>query len=235
MRTILISGASRGIGRSIAERALKDGHRISLGVREPATLKGTILDPNISGRERVLLSNYDANEEGTIKGWIENTLNTYKTFDSIIYSAGVFHSTNLLYKDNERKDIEELFNVNIMGPWKLIRDCWQTLVKNNDSRIIVIVSMSGKRSKSNLAGYSMSKFGLMGLCQTIRNEGWEKGLRVTAICPGWVNTEMSSAIKTLPKEAMTQPKDIASIISNLLNLPNSCIPHEIAVNCVLEK
>jgi len=94
--------------------------------------------------------------------------------------------------------------------------------------------MSGKRSKGNLAGYSASKFALMGLCQTIRNEGWGKGIRVTAICPSWVNTEMAAEIESISKEKMTQPEDIASLCSQLLEFPNSCIPFEIGINCNLE-
>ena len=94
--------------------------------------------------------------------------------------------------------------------------------------------MSGKRSKGNLAGYTISKFGLMGLCQTIRNEGWNEGLRVTAFCPGWVNTDMAKEVNLIPKEEMTQPEDIALISSTLLKLPNSSIPFEIPINCNLE-
>ena len=94
--------------------------------------------------------------------------------------------------------------------------------------------MSGKRSKGRLAGYTVSKFALMGLCQPMRNEGWEQGIRVTAICPGWVNTDMAARVKSLPKEAMTQPDDIASLSSNLLQLPNSCVPFELSMNCTHE-
>ena len=94
--------------------------------------------------------------------------------------------------------------------------------------------MSGKRSKGNLAGYCVSKFGLMGLCQTMKNEGWDHGIRVTAICPSWVNTEMASGITSFEKEEMTQPSDIAQIVCELLKLPNSCIPFEVAINCQKE-
>ena len=96
-------------------------------------------------------------------------------------------------------------------------------------------SAKGKRSKGKLAGYSTSKFALMGLCQTIRNEGWNENIRITAICPGWVNTEMASDIHTIPKEEMTQPEDIASITSNLLILQNSSVPIEKNINSCLEK
>ena len=80
--------------------------------------------------------------------------------------------------------------------------------------------MSGKRSKGRLAGYTASKFALMGLCQTMRNEGWEQGIRVTAVCPSWVNTDMAAGVSSLPKPAMTQPQDLAALTSQLLTLPN---------------
>ena len=99
---------------------------------------------------------------------------------------------------------------------------------------MVLVSMSGKRSKGRLAGYTASKFALMGLCQTMRNEGWAQGIRVTAICPSWVNTDMAAAVNAMPQEAMSQPGDIASLTTQLLELPNSCVPFELAVSCNLE-
>ena len=132
------------------------------------------------------------------------------------------------------KDIEDIWKVNVMGPWILTKDAWKYLSMSNSGRIIVLVSMSGKRSKGQLASYSMSKFALMSLCQTMRNEGWDQGIRVTAICPGWVNTDMAKEINHFPKEDMTQANDIANICSNLLDLPNSSVPFEIALNCQLE-
>ena len=75
----------------------------------------------------------------------------------------------------------------------------------------------------------------MSLCQTMRNEGWNYGIRVTAICPGWVNTSMSNKVKNIPKKEMTQAEDIALISSNILDLPNSSVPFEIPINCNLER
>ena len=109
------------------------------------------------------------------------------------------------------------------------------LIKTKISRIIVLVSMSGIRSKGKLAGYSMSKFALMSLCQTMRNEGWEHGLRVSAICPSWENTDMADGIKSeVSSERMTQPQDIADICSTILKLPNTSVPFEVKINCSFE-
>jgi len=234
MRKILISGANRGIGKAIALKLLKEGHSLSLGVRNKEKLNNTPLDQKFNHPDSFLVHNYDATDQSSSKKWVEKTVKTFKNIDTVIHCAGIFKRTNLLFNDNEMKDIEDLWKVNVMGPWTLTKHAWKYLSLSNSARIIVLVSMSGKRSKGNLASYSMSKFALMSLCQTMRNEGWEKGIRVTAICPGWVNTDMAKEINHFQKKDMIQTNDIASICSNLLDLPNSSVPFEIALNCQFE-
>ena len=244
MRTVLISGASRGIGRAVAERALADGHRLSLGLRDLEALKRTALDPDLAGSDRVLLCPYSAEDPAAAQAWVEATNEHFGGFDSVIHSAGIFSRVPLLFEESEQLEIAHTINVNLMGPWWLTRAAWPQLASHGEGRIQVLVSMSGKRSKGRLAAYSASKFALLGLCQTMRNEGWAAGIRVTAICPGWVNTDMAAAVRRGPSqswptqsmeaEAMTQPEDIASISAELLRLPNRAVPFEIAVNSSLE-
>ena len=234
MRKIIISGASRGIGKAIAIKLLKEGHSISLGVRKEEDLINTCLDPKLNNSKSFVVHKYDAIDKNSSKTWVERTVKTFGNINTVIHCAGIFKRTNLIFDDNEIQDIEYLWRVNVLGPWILTKDAWKYLSISNCSRIIVLVSMSGKRSKGNLASYSMSKFALMSLCQTMRNEGWDQGIRVTAICPGWVNTDMAKEINNFPKEDMTQTNDIANICSNLLELQNSAIPFEIALNCQLE-
>jgi len=231
MRKILISGANRGIGKAIALKLLKEGHSISLGVRKEEDLINTSLDPSTNNPEKLFVHKYDANVNSSSKEWVESTVKTFKNIDTVIHCAGIFKRTNLIFNDYEIKDIENIWKVNVMGPWILTKDAWKYLSMSDSGRIIVLVSMSGKRSKGSFASYSMSKFALMSLCQTMRNEGWEHGIRVTAICPGWVNTDMAKDINNFPKEDMTQTKDIANICSTLLELPNSSVPFELALNC----
>ena len=244
MRTLLISGASRGIGRAVAERALAEGHRLSLGLRDLEALKRTALDPDLAGSDRVLLCPYAAEDPAAAQAWVEATNEHFGGFDSVIHSAGIFSRVPLLFEESEQPEIAHTINVNLMGPWWLTRAAWPQLASHGEGRIQVLVSMSGKRSKGRLAAYSASKFALLGLCQTMRNEGWAAGIRVTAICPGWVNTDMAAAVRRGPSqswptqsmdaEAMTQPEDIASISAELLRLPNRAVPFEIAVNSSLE-
>ena len=239
VRTVLISGASRGIGRAMAERLLAQGHRLSLGVRSPLDLQGTALDPERAGVDeagvpRVQLNPYEASDPASAQAWVDAAIAQFGSFDAVVHNAGVFSRVPLLFDASQQREIDQLWQVNVMGPWWLSRAAWPQLAAHGQGRVVVLVSMSGKRSKGRLAGYTASKFALMGLCQTMRNEGWEQGIRVTAICPSWVNTAMAAAVQAMPAEAMTQPGDIASLTAQLLELPNSCVPFELAVSCNLE-
>lgn len=228
-RTILITGASRGIGRSIAERLLRDGHRLSLGLRQPDQLDGTFLDhPDV---HRVV---YDAADASAAEALVTAAEKRWGGMDTLIHCAGCLHRTPLLFDDAAEAELEELWRINLMGPWRLTRAAWPLLKRSGQGRIQVLVSMSGKRVKGRMAGYPVSKFGLMALCQAMRNEGWDDGIRVTAICPSWVATEMALGVSSLPAEAMTQPDDLAEISSSLLHLGNAAVPFELALNCALE-
>ena len=234
MRTILISGANSGIGLRIANKELKEGNRISVGIRDLESLKGSIIDPDKWGNDKIIVNKYDALDKLSSKKWIANTINKYGGFDTLINCAGVLSKVPFLYKDEDEEEILKTLNINFLAIWNLCRLSWEQLSLSRQGRIIVLVSMSGKRSKGDLASYSSSKFALMSLCQTMRNKGWNKNIRVTAICPSWVNTKMSNNISSLEKTNMTQPEDIAEICSTILKLPKQSIPFEIALNCNYE-
>ena len=83
-RTVLLTGASRGIGRSIARRLLKDGHRLSLGLRDPQALRGTDLDVGT-----VLHHAYDANDPASVEAWVDSTVRHWGAIDTVIHCAGI--------------------------------------------------------------------------------------------------------------------------------------------------
>ncbi len=234
MRTILISGASSGIGLKIAHKQLEEGNRVSAGIRDLESLEGSIIDPRNWPNEQLILNKYDALDKNSPKNWISNTVKSFGSFDTLINCAGILSKVPFLYKDDELDEIDKTMKINFLAVWDLSRLCWEYLSSSKNGRIISIVSMSGKRSKGNLAAYSCSKFALMSICQTMRNVGWEEGIRVTTICPSWVNTKMAKGVKTIDKLEMSQPEDISEICSTILKLPKQSVPFEIKINCNLE-
>jgi len=234
MRTILISGANSGIGLKIAHKLLSEGNRLSLGIRNIEALKGSSIDPEIWPENQILINYYDALDGNSPHNWISNTIHKFGSFDTLINCAGVFSRVPFLYNNKDKDEIERTMKVNFFSVWDLCRLSWENLSQSNNGRIITLVSMSGKRSKGDLPAYSSSKFALMSLCQTMRNKGWEKNLRVTAICPSWVNTKMASKVESISKDEMTQPEDIADLCSTILKLPKQSVPFELSINCNLE-
>ena len=127
MRKILISGASRGIGKAIALQLFNEGHSLSIGVRKKENLNNTPLDPKSKNPKSFLVHTYDATDRKSSKLWVDRTIETFKNIDTIIHCAGIFKRTNLIFNDNEMQDIEDLWKVNVMGPWILTKDAWKYL------------------------------------------------------------------------------------------------------------
>ncbi|WP_341503794.1 SDR family NAD(P)-dependent oxidoreductase [Gallaecimonas sp. GXIMD4217] len=222
VRNILISGASRGIGLAIARHLSAQGHRLSLGIR--------------SGQPPADLAQhhcfaYDASR-GDEEAWLASARKALGPVDTLVHCAGVLEVVGLL--DDFEAPLERMLEVNLKAPWRLTRAAWEDLRAHGQGRVISLVSLSGKRVKGLSAGYSASKFAQLALHQAIRNTGWEDGIRATAICPSWVNTDMAAANCPLEPDTLTQPDDIAALVDSILALPNSAVVDEIAVNCRLE-
>ena len=233
-RTVMVSGASRGIGLAIAQALHAQGHRLSLGMRDPAAFAANPAHAALVGSDRVLLHPYQAADPTSPDSWLAATRDVFGGVSAVVPCAGVFSRVGVRFESNQLDEIAQTLTVNLMAPWWLCRAVWGDLEASGDGRILMMVSMSGRRVKGHLAAYSASKFALMGLCQAMRNEGWEAGIRVTAICPSWVNTDMAAQVKAIPGEAMTQPGDLAATAAHLLALPRTAVPFEFSVSCSLE-
>lgn len=227
-RVALVSGASRGIGLAIAGALIGDGWRVSLGMREPVLPAG--IEP--AAAEAVA---YDASDPGAEAAWVEKVLGRHGRIDAIVANAGIIDPSPITAADE--RDVEALLNVNVRAPRRLAAAAWPALAASGRGRIVIIASLSGKRVKSRHSGlYSVSKFAAVGLAHALRHEGWDSGIRATAVCPGLVNTDMGRGVAAGGFEpgAMTQPDDLARLIVAVINQPNTLGVAELAVNCQLD-
>jgi NAD(P)-dependent dehydrogenase (short-subunit alcohol dehydrogenase family) len=227
-RVAMISGANRGIGLAIAERLAQDGWTLSLGVRDPAHVLGGILP------DGALVCGFDARQPGGELNWVDETVKRFGRVDAIVNNAGIMIPKSVIDADDE--DIEALLDVNVKSPLRLARAAWPHLLASGQGRVITIVSLSGKRVKSAAAGaYSVSKFAALALSHALRHAGWDRGVRATALCPGFVATDMARSLTDTDPSLMTQPRDIARIAALILDLPNTASIAEIPVNWQLEE
>ncbi|MBA2410880.1 MAG: SDR family NAD(P)-dependent oxidoreductase [Gammaproteobacteria bacterium] len=229
-RVILISGANRGIGRVIAERLYDDGYTLSLGARKPESLEALAAGMDES---RVLTHAFDARAARSAAAWVTSTCERFGRLDAIVNNAGVMYPFDVESGDESRLD--EMWEVNTKAPWRLVRAAFPHLKQSGAGRVINIVSLSGKRVKSaGVTGYAMTKYALDALTHGIRYAGWEHGIRATAICPGFVATDMTAAVDAVPREKMIPPQAVAELVATVLTLPNSASVSELPINCVLE-
>lgn len=228
-RVALISGASRGIGDHVAAELLRQGWMVSLGMRKPVLPSWAV-----GHEDDVQVVAYDAEDSQAEQRWVDAALQRFGRIDAIVANAGIIIPKTVIEADDE--DIDAMFSVNVKAPRRLVKAAWDALCTTGCGRVVILASLSGKRVKSASAGsYSLSKFAAVALSHAIRQAGFDKGVRATAVCPGFVATDMAMALTERPADQLTQPADLARIIAILISLPNEASVAEFAINCQLEE
>lgn len=222
-RVIMVSGATRGIGRAITHQLLAAGFRVSAGLRQPAALTAT---------DRLLSHLYDAESVSSARDWVDATVARFGALHGLVNVAGI--NTRVELTDADEAGLDALWTVNVKAPMRLIRFALPHLRACGHGRVINVASLSGKRVRNANIGYAMSKFALVALTHGVRQAGWQDGVRATALCPGFVATDMTKAVTKVPRERMTAPEDIALLVETILRLSNTASVAELLVNCQLE-
>ncbi|MCC7426678.1 MAG: SDR family NAD(P)-dependent oxidoreductase [Alphaproteobacteria bacterium] len=221
-RVVMLSGASRGIGAAIARKLLAQGYNVSAGVRTPARMAPA---PNL------FVHAYEAREPQSPREWVAATAARFGRIDALVNAAGINPPAPI---EEESEDaIDAMWLVNVKGPLRLCRAALPHLKAAGTGRIVNIASLSGKRVRNVNVGYAMSKFALMALTHGLRRLGDAHGLRVSALCPGFVATDMTLGAQW-PREQMSSPDDLAELAEMLIRLPNNATVAELLVNCRVE-
>ncbi len=228
-RVIMVSGASRGIGRAIAERLHDKGYALSLGSRDPEALGGALAR---RAGDRLLCSRYVAEDRGTHQDWLSATLDRYGRVDGLVNNAGI--AVDFTIEDGDEADLDRIWAVNVKAPLFMTRLCLPHLKAAGSGRIVNLSSLSGKRVRNENVAYNMSKHALMALTHGSRRLGWEEGVRVTALCPSFVRTDLTAGATKISREEMIDPDDLAELAATVIALPNTAAIAEMLVNCRLE-
>lgn len=218
-RVIMVSGASRGLGRAIAERLQTAGFTVAAGVRNTASL---------TEATRFSVDRYDAEEEGAAEAWVASVMARYGRIDALINCAGINPRVRVL--DEGEESLDRMWRINVKGPLRASRAALPHLIASGQGRVINVASLAGRRVGSNV-GYAMTKFAVVALTHGIRQECWDSGVRATALCPGYIATDMTAGETEVTREDMTQPEDLAEMVEILLRLPNNLSIAELLVNC----
>ncbi len=225
-RIIMVSGANRGIGRAIAEALYGAGYTLSLGARKPESFAGMIGD---WAPERVLTARYDAEDKDTHRQWVEETAARFGRIDGLINNAGL--AVRVTVEEDRDEALDLMWAVNVKAPLSMIRNTLPHLRRSGRGRVVNVASIAAKAVYNNNVGYAMTKFAALALSHATRRAGWEDGVRCTALCPGFVATDMTADVETFPHDKMMEPGDIAQVVLTLLALSNNASVAELVINC----
>lgn len=226
-KVVLISGASRGIGAAAARAFADAGWSVSFGMRGPEL-------PDWADRSVHQASAYDAMDPQSGATWVAEALARFGRIDAVVANAGISVAKSVI--DIEDNDLDAMLTINVKAPRQLAKAAWAALTASGQGRVIILGSLSGKRVKTAASGsYSVSKFAAVGLAHALRHAGFDLGIRATAVCPGFVATDMARALSNRDDSLMTSPDDLARIIVMLVSLPNQASVAEFTINCQLEE
>jgi NAD(P)-dependent dehydrogenase (short-subunit alcohol dehydrogenase family) len=231
-RVIMISGAGRGIGAAIARRLHADGYALSLGARDPARARAALGDHDAS---RVLAARFDAADIETSRAWVAGTAARFGRIDGLVNNAGVLRM--IRFDDGDEAALAEMWSVNVLAPFRLLRLALPHLRKAGHGRVVNIASTDAKRYRdaTSSVGYAMTKHALLAMSHAARFAAWDDGVRVTALCPGAVDTELIAGLAGVtPAAGRMTPDTIAHVVSFLLTLPDNASVAELPVNTRLE-
>ena len=224
-RVIMVSGANRGIGLGIAQCLHDKGYSLSLGARDTSSIE--LAGAKTDGR--VMAHAYDATDGANNAAWVDATIAHYGRIDGLVNNADTGVNANI--EDADEDVFDNMWAINTKAPMRMIRLALPHLRACGSGRAINVVSLSGKRVANDGTGYAMSKFGLMAVGHAARRAAWKDGVRVTALCPGYVATDMTAGRTDPSPEEMIQPADLAELAAVALALPNTAAMAEMLVSC----
>ncbi len=231
-RVAMVSGGARGLGEAITRRLLADGYSVSIGVRDPEKARPVFSDVD---SENLMVHRFDAQDVPTAAEWVTQTVEKFGRLDALVNNSGIWHQVN--FETEDEAPLDELWEVNVKGPFRLTRLAMPHLRKAGHGRVVNIASTDGLRFRDATCsiGYTMTKHALVAMSHAARFSGWEDGVRVTALCPGAIATELVASVPGVtPLAGRLTPETVAHLVSVVLALPDNASVPVMPINTRLE-
>jgi NAD(P)-dependent dehydrogenase (short-subunit alcohol dehydrogenase family) len=216
----VITGASKGIGRGCALGLAQLGYHVILASRSVdklETLKNEVLQQINAGATVQVL---DVTDDSSVQTFINILTAKFGRVDVFVNNAGIDAKGTL---ELDMETFDTLVSTNLRAPFMMLKYLMPLLEKSPEPYIFNIASRAGKVGFAHNGGYVATKFGLVGLNESLYRELGTSEVRVTAICPGWVYTDMAQGSGLEPDE-MIQVEDVVKTLSWLLSLsPQTCV------------
>ncbi|MCS7061293.1 MAG: SDR family oxidoreductase [Anaerolineae bacterium] len=224
-KVALVTGAGRGIGRSIALALAREGARVALAARTPAQLLDTQRAIEAFGQEAASFPT-DVSDEGSVVALVRDTVAHFGRLDMVINNAGIG-----LFGPLESTRVEtwdRVMAVNARGAFLVCREAIPHLRRQRPSFIVNIASVVAVKGYANQSAYSASKHAVLGMSKALARELQADGIRVHVICPGGVDTDMAGQARPdLDRSVLMSPDEIADAVLFLVTRDGKAVIDQI--------
>jgi len=220
----IISGASRGIGRAIALELAKEGCHISFSYLKNTAGAEKLEEEIKKCGSKAKAFQVDIKDFAAVTDWVNKTRETFGGLDIVINNAGIIKDKALALMSPE--DWTEVIDTNLIGTINLSRAAIITLVKQKQGNIVNITSVSGITGLARQTNYSASKAGIIGFTKALAKEVASYNIRVNAVAPGFIETEMLGELKEdfrnkllekIPLARLGKSEEVAKAVKFLLS------------------
>ncbi len=216
MRTVLITGASRGIGAACARAFAAEGCRVAIHYHQSGQLAQTLCDELIAGGHEAMTVQADVRDSAAVRAMVIKTEDRFGFIDVLVNNAGI--AMQKLFTDTSDSEWEDMLATNLSSVFYGCRAVAPAMIRERRGCIINIASMWGEVGASCEAAYSAAKAGVIGFTKALAKELGPSGIRVNAVSPGVVMTDMMRGFseddvaalrEETPLCALGSPEDIA--------------------------
>ncbi len=218
-KVALVTGGSRGIGKEIALELARNGANVAISYVSNEVKAKEVIDEIGSLGVKAIAIKADVSKEEEVQEMIKKVEEEFNTIDILVNNAGVTKD-NLLIRMKE-EEWDEVMSVNLKGTFLCTKAVSRMMMKKRYGKIINITSVVGITGNVGQGNYSASKAGVIGFTKSMARELASRGIRVNAVAPGFIETDMTDVLKEDIKDAMLKsiplgifgkPKDIADAV-----------------------
>lgn len=220
----LVTGASKGIGYSVAQTLLKAGLNVTITARNAEELQAAAA--SLGHPEKVLAVPADARDAQQLQDAVQAHLEKFGALDVVVANAGV--GVFKPVQDLTIEDWHKVIDTNLTGVFYTLKASVEALSKTQ-GYFITISSLAGKNPFAGGAAYNASKFGLNGFTEAAMLDLRALGIKATQIMPGSVATHFNNHTPNAQDSWKIQPEDIAQIVQDLLEMPERTLPSRVEV------
>lgn len=221
-RVAIVTGAGRGIGRAIAVGLAQEGARVVVNYSRSADAAAEVVKMIEEAGGEALAVQGDVAHADQVDALLNATLERFGRVDILINNAGITRDKLILRMTEE--DWDTVLDTNLKGAFLCARAVAPRMLKQKSGVIVNVGSVVGKVGGAGQVNYSASKAGLIGLTKSLAKELGSRNIRVNAVAPGFIETDMTqvmkaeqreSVIKQVPLGRLGQGKDIANVVTFL--------------------